>query len=84
MGPDGIHGHIRKHCCNSLSNPFSILFKLSYYSCKIPDHWKTANIVPIHKKGSKENIENYRTISLTSLVMKVFEHIICDDIFMRC
>ena len=49
----------------------------------IPKDWKVANIVPVHKKGSKENIENYRPISLTSLVMKTFERIIKDEILLR-
>ncbi len=35
-----------------------------------------ANVVPIFKKGSKSDVENYRPISLTCLVMKVFERII--------
>ena len=84
MGPDGIHGLVLKKCSSTLANPLSTLFKISYYSSKIPDDWKTANVVPIHKKGSKENVENYRPISLTSLVMKIFEKIIRDDIYHRC
>ena len=39
----------------------------------VPSEWKLVNVVPIHKKGAKENVENYRPISLTSLVMKTFE-----------
>ena len=35
-----------------------------------------ANVIPVHKKGSKDDIENYRPISLTCLVMKTFERII--------
>ena len=84
MGPDGIHGLVLKNCSSTLANPLSILFKTSYYSSKLPDDWKTANVVPIHKKGAKENVENYRPISLTSLVMKVFEKIVRDDIYRRC
>jgi hypothetical protein len=30
----------------------------------------------VHKKGSKESVEDYRPISLTSLVMKTFERIL--------
>jgi endonuclease/exonuclease/phosphatase family metal-dependent hydrolase len=75
-GPDGIHGKILKFCAVSLSYPLSILFNLSYNTGSIPSEWKLANVVPIHKKGSKEDVENYRPISLTCLVMKIFERIL--------
>ena len=77
-GPDGIHGKILKNCAVSLAYPLSILYKLSYNSGCIPSEWKVANIVPVHKKGCKKSIENYRPISLTSLVMKTFERVLKD------
>ena len=84
MGPDGIHGKILKNCAKSLSVPLSILFRSSYYSGKLPKDWKMANVVPVHKKGSKSVVENYRPISLTSLIGKTLERIIRDDIMLRC
>ena len=83
FGPDGIHGKILKNCAVSLAYPLSILFKLSYNTGCIPKEWKLAHVVPVHKKGSKENIENYRPISLTSLVMKTFERILKDEILLH-
>ena len=56
-----------------------ILYFVSYKTGLLPDDWKAANIIPIHKKGPKDNIENYRPISLTSLGMKIFERIIKDE-----
>ena len=79
-GPDAIHGKILRFCAVSLAYPLSLLFNISYNSGSIPREWKLANVVPIHKKGSKENIENYRPISLTCLVMKTFERILKDKI----
>ncbi|MCP4493849.1 MAG: hypothetical protein GY820_42090 [Gammaproteobacteria bacterium] len=63
MGPDKIHGKVLKNCARSLSIPLSILFKISYYSGILPTDWKLAHIVPVHKKGSKSEVENYRPIS---------------------
>ena len=82
-GPDAIHGKILKNCAVSLAYPLSLLFKLSYNTGSIPREWKLAHVVPVHKKGSKENIENYRPISLTSLVMKTFERLVKDEILSR-
>ena len=82
-GPDGIHGRILKNCSDHLAHPLSLLFKISYNTGSLPNDWKLANVVPIHKKGSKENIENYRPISLTSLVMKIFERILKDELLSR-
>ena len=64
QGPDGIHGRILKNCAVGLALPLSRLFKLSYNSGYIPLEWKMANVVPVHKKGSKSDVENYRPISL--------------------
>ena len=79
-GPDAIHGKILKFCAVSLAYPLSIMFNISYNTGVDPKEWKLENVVPIHKKGSKENVENYRPISLTSLVMKTFERILKDKI----
>ena len=57
-GPDGIHGSVLKHCSTSLCRPLSIIFKLIYNTGIIPQEWKSANIVPIHKKGDKNLISN--------------------------
>ena len=75
-GPDGIHGKVLKNCAQSLAYPLSILFNLSFSTGCIPPDWKLALVVPVHKKGDKSSVENYRPISLTSLVMKVFERCI--------
>ena len=61
-----------------------MLFKKSYETSTIPNEWKLANVVPIHKKGSKVDVSNYRPISLISLIMKTYERIIRDELLNRC
>ena len=82
-GPDQIHGKILKMCAKNVAVPLAMLFETSYYTCTIPNDWKSANVVPVFKKGSKSSVQNYRPISLTSLVMKIYERIIASEILSR-
>ena len=38
----------------------------------VPDDWKEANVVLLYKGGSRNVATNYRPISLTSQLCKVF------------
>ena len=83
QGPDGINGSVLKYCSDSLAYPLSKMFNLVYNVGCIPFEWKTSNVVPIHKKDNKSDIKNYRPISLISLVMKVFERIMYEELLNR-
>ena len=43
----------------------------------MPDTWKTSITIPVYKAESKENIKNYRPISLLPLLSKLLEKAIC-------
>ena len=60
--------------------PISILFNKSMSEGKVPEDWRRANIVPIFKAGSRNKPENFRPVSLTSQVCKLFESLLRDDI----
>ena len=40
-----------------------------------------ANVVPVHKKGNKENLKKYSPISLLPICSKTFEHLIYSEMF---
>ena len=44
----------------------------------VPSEWKEANITQLFKKGSRKKPENYRPVSLTSVVCKLLETLIRD------
>ena len=82
-GPDNIPGIVLKHCASSISAPLSRLFHSIYNNGTVPNEWKKANVVPIHKKGDKGDVMNYRPISLTCIVAKLMERIIQDELLIR-
>ena len=75
-GPDGVPGIVLKNCAMELAPVLTRLFNMSLKSGVFPDEWKLAHVTPIHKKGDKSNSDNYRPISVTSTVSKVFETVI--------
>ena len=54
----------------------SILFNNCVYSGVFPDTLKIARVIPLFKNGDKNNIANYRPISLLPIVSKIFEKLI--------
>ena len=54
------------------------LFQKSFSDSCSPDDWKTANVVPLFKKGSKTNPDNYRHVSLTCVACKIMGSVIRD------
>ena len=58
----------------------SALFDKIYLTKKVPDQWKVSKIIPIHKKGSKTAIENYRPIANLCSASKIFEKLILKQI----
>ena len=54
-----------------------------YDSGLIPTRWKTANVVPVHKKDDCNSIWNYRPISLTCICSKTMERIIYAELLIH-
>ena len=79
-GPDGVSPLVLKECSETLCDPILDIFKTSLESGNVPNDWRIANISPIHKKGSKIEPLNYRPVSLTSVLSKVIESIIRENI----
>ena len=63
-GWDNISIRMIKLCGKAIVDPLRILFLSFFEEGVYPDDWKKSNVVPIHKKESKNLIKNYRAISV--------------------
>ena len=70
-----------KLCAISISKPPHILFNTSVIKECFPNEWKKADTIPVHKKGDKEIIKNYRPVSLLPICSKIFEENIFNSLF---
>jgi len=58
-----------------IAEPLSIIFERSWRTGEVPEDWRKANVIPIFKKGKKEDPGDYRPVSLTSIPGKVMEQL---------
>ena len=79
-GPDGLHPKLLYKLQFLIASPLTKLFRLSLLAGIILDDWRITNFTPLFKKGSKEEAKNYRPVSLTSVVCKILETFIKDNI----
>ena len=75
-GPDKIHPKLLKELAEQLSDPLTNFFNSSFRNGHVPTAWKQANITAIFKKGDKSKPNNYRPVSLTSILSKLMEKLI--------
>ncbi|KAK4821423.1 hypothetical protein QYF61_019701 [Mycteria americana] len=76
MGPDGIHPRVLRELVEELAKPLSIIYQQSWLTGEIPADWRLANVTPIYEQGQKEDLGNYRPVSLTSVPGKIMERFI--------
>jgi len=80
-GPDGISSKMLQLCDESIVLPLSIIYNNIIKTGIFPNIWKLANVIPVHKKGDKQIINNYRPISLLPICGKIFEKIVFNQLY---
>ena len=87
LNPNKAHGHdnisikMIQICGDSIIPPLKLIFESAIRSSHFPDAWKKGNIIPVHKKESKNFVKNYRPISLLPIFGKILEKIIYNNLF---
>ena len=70
-----------KICGDTICKPLELIFKQALTTGVFPSEWKKGNIVHCYKKGDKQNLKNYRPVSLLPICGKFFERLIFNAMF---
>ena len=76
QGHDNISIRMIQLCGDSIIAPLKLIFDSAIETGHLPDYWKKENIIPVHKKESKNSVKNYRPISLLPIFREIFEKVI--------
>ena len=76
-GWDLMTNHLLKQLAYILNPVLTKIVNLSILQGKYPDSFKTTRVIPLYKAGSKQEVKNYRPISLSPILSKVLERIVC-------
>ena len=77
---DEISSRILQMAVESINKALSLIFNRLLLHGKLNVDWKSANVVHVLKKGSKDDKNNYRPVTLTSTIGKLLESIMRDQV----
>ena len=87
LDPNKAHGHdqisirMLQLCDKAIAKPLHLVFSSCMDSGILPTEWKMANVVPVYKKDDKQNVKNYRPVSLLPIFGKIFERLIYKEMY---
>lgn len=79
-GPDRIPNELMRGTIKEISPILAKIFNEIIQTGLIPNQWGESHIILLHKKGARDDIGNYRPISLMSNIYKVFAKVILERI----
>ena len=75
-GPDGVSIILLQKCSSVLAGPLRLLWTKSLREGTVPESLKFGLVTAIFKSGDKSDPKNYRPITMSSHISKVFERVI--------
>ena len=79
-GIDNIPARVLKLSAPVISQSLTKIFNASIASQTFPSEWKIARIIPLHKKGPRDMLDNYRPISILPVISKIYEKILYEQL----
>ena len=80
-GLDHIPAKFLRDSADAIVSPLTHIINLSLHLGKFPNDLKHARVVPIHKKNNTGDPGNYRPISILSVVSKVLEKVVHNQLY---
>ena len=81
---DGISPDMLKLAEPVIRTPLTFAVNSSIESGIVPSMWKRAKLIPLHKKGTKSTISNYRPVSILPSPSKILEEVIRRQLSKYC
>ena len=70
-----------KNCLPSYTSQLAVIFNQCIEQGVFPDDLKIGKVVPIFFKSGKEDPENYRPTSILSAFARIFERLLCQQLY---
>jgi len=80
-GPDRIHNEMLRHGREAMASALLVLFTFIWESERWPEQWCRGNILLLHKSGPREQLDNYRGVTLLSAISKTFECVLNNRLY---
>ena len=76
LGPDDISPCFLKHGGPALVSALFLIFHICYQHGMLPTQWTEGLVIALYKhKGATNDVSNYRPITITSVVIRMFERL---------
>ena len=75
-GPDGIPMEAFSVACDVISEPLAALFNVINQTGEVPEMFRTTRVKMLHKKATKSDMFNYRPLSMTNHIGKLWERVV--------
>ncbi len=79
-GLDKISARLLRKCPDLIANSLCVIYNCSINTGIFPDEWKSSKVIPLFKQGKRNQLDNYRPISIIPVVAKIFERIVYDQV----
>ena len=74
------HQFFYKKVSDFITEPLRLIFERSYEDGVVPNFFRQSIVTPVHKKGPKDCLDNYRPVAQSSIACIIFEKILIDHI----